>query len=66
VLSGALLAVVCEIWNHRNKVVFKNGRVDDVEIFYLAQMKGWLWVKNRTNRITLSIWDWLLCPIHCL
>jgi len=30
------LAIVCEIWNHRNKVVFENGRVDDVEIFSLA------------------------------
>jgi len=51
------LAIVCEIWNHRNKVVFKNGRVDDVEIFSLAQLKGWLWVKNHRNRITVSILD---------
>jgi len=27
--------------------VFNNGRVDNVEIFSLTQLKGWLWVKNR-------------------
>jgi len=27
------------IWNHRNKVVFKEGVVDHEEIFSLAQLK---------------------------
>jgi len=35
-------------------VVFKNGKVDDVEIFSLAQLKGWSWEKNCKQRITIS------------
>jgi len=34
------LVIVCEIWNHRYKVVFNTGQVDDIEIFSLAQLKG--------------------------
>jgi len=35
------LARVREIWKNRNKVVFCNGRVDEVEIFVLAQLTAW-------------------------
>ena len=34
------MAIVSEIWNHREKVVFNGGVVDDEEIFTLAQLKG--------------------------
>jgi len=37
-------AIVSEIWNHRNKVVFNGGVVGDEEIYSLAQLKGWLWL----------------------
>ena len=35
------VAIVFEIWRHRNKIVFNKGVVDDVEIFTLAQLKAW-------------------------
>jgi len=41
------VAIVLEIWSHRNKVVFKGGVVDHEEIFSLAQLKGWLWLKHK-------------------
>jgi len=35
--------------------VFNNDRVDDIEIFSLAQLKGWLEIKNhRQSGITLT------------
>jgi len=34
------VAIVSEIWSHRNKVVFSGGVVDDEESFSLAQLKG--------------------------
>jgi len=40
VWKGMCVAIVLEVWSHRNKVVFKGGVVDDVEIFSLAQLKG--------------------------
>jgi len=30
---------VWEIWKHRNRIVFNNGVMDDLEIFILAQLK---------------------------
>jgi len=33
------MTIVTEIWNHRNKIVFKEGVVDVVEVFSLAQLK---------------------------
>ena len=38
--KGLWVVIVSEIWNHRNKVVFNGGVVDDEEIFSLAQLKG--------------------------
>jgi len=35
------VAIVMEIWNHISKIVFREGVVDVVEVFYLAQLKGW-------------------------
>jgi len=40
-----LVAIVNEIWKHRNKIVFQEGRVDAVEIFTVTQFSVWSWVK---------------------
>jgi len=42
------------IWNHKNKVVFRGGIIDEEEIFTLTQLKSWLWLKYRTPRILFS------------
>jgi len=34
------LAIMWEIWRHRNKIVFNNGVVDHVEIITLVQLKA--------------------------
>jgi len=34
------IAVMIEIWKHRNKIVFRGGIVDEEEVFCLAQLKG--------------------------
>jgi len=47
-------------------VVFKGGVVDAVEIFGLAQLKGWLWAKYKMKRTTFSYPDWILSPVKCL
>jgi len=39
--KGVWVAVVREIWNLRNTVVFRGGVVDEEEIFCLVQLKGW-------------------------
>jgi len=39
------LAIVREIWKHRNKVVFCNRRVDEVEILAMTQLTAWSWAR---------------------
>jgi len=65
-LKGLWVAIVSEVWSHRNKVVFKGGVVDAIEIFSLAQLKGWLWAKYKMKRITFSYSDCILSPVQCL
>jgi len=48
--KGMRVTIVLELWNHKNKVVFKDGLVDADEIFSLAQLKGWLWLKFKMKR----------------
>jgi len=40
--------------------------MDAEEIFSLAQLKGWLWIKFNLKRITLSYSDWHLSPVMYL
>jgi len=41
VWKGMWLALAKGIWNHRNRLIFNNGKVDEVEIFALAEMNAW-------------------------
>ena len=57
VWKGMWVAIVSEIWNLRNKVVFIGGLEDAEEIFCLAQLKVWLWFKFKLKRTTFSYSD---------
>ena len=35
------VVVIGEIWKQRNKVIFKNGRVDHLEIYKMTQLNAW-------------------------
>ena len=48
VWKSVWVAVVWEIWYHRNRIVFKNGMVDDMEIS---------WTKFRWLRMNYSVSD---------
>ena len=64
--KGVWVAIVSEVWSHRNKVVFKGGVVDADEIFSLALLKSWLWAKYKIKRTSFSYSDWTLSPMLCL
>jgi len=36
------IAFISEIWNHRNKHIFKEGVIDHSEIFFLVQLKVYM------------------------
>jgi len=60
------VAIVSEIWNHKNKVVFKGGIVDHEEVCSLAQLKGWLWLKHKLSGTSFSYSDWYFSPVKYL
>jgi len=37
--------MVWEIWNHKNIISFRQGKVDEEEIISMTQLKGWVWLK---------------------
>jgi len=63
---GMWLATIGEIWNHRNGVIFKQRKVDPIEIFSHAQMVAWVWMKHKIPTTSFSYSDWILSPFTCL
>jgi len=60
------IAVVGELWNHRNRKVFRSGRVDHIEIFAMSQVKAWSWVVCKVRGAGFSFSDWCLEPMICM
>jgi len=60
------LAIVREIWKHKNKVIFCNGRVDEVETFATTQLTAWSWARTDRQIIHFSFPEWCISPKVCL
>ena len=60
------IAVVSEIWSHRNKIIFKDGVLDSSKIFSLAQLKVWSLITSKFPSTCFSFSDWCLNPLVCL
>jgi len=56
--KGMWGAIVSEVWKLRNKIIFQNGVVDDVEILAMTQLKAELWAKYRNKGLNSSNSDW--------
>jgi len=46
--------------------MFKQGVVDAEEIFQMAQLKSWSWMKHRSYSFNYSFADWTLNPVTCI
>jgi len=64
--KGVWVSIIRNIWDHRNKIVFRQGKVDVEEIFTMAQLNAWTWIKYKIDKVNFSYSDWILCPIQCL
>jgi len=60
------IAVVSEIWSHRNKIIFKAGVLDYSEIFSLAQLKVWSSITYKFPYACFSFSYWCFDPLVCL
>jgi len=64
--KGVWVVVMWSIWKHRNNVVFNNAISDAEEIFCMAQLRVWAWMKHKSTKVSFSFSDWCMCPIHCI
>ena len=64
--KGLWLAITKEFWNHRNRVIFNNRKVEEVEIFALAQMNVWTWARFSGFRVKGSLSEWFMNPLQFL
>jgi len=60
------VAIMWEIWIHRNKVVFNGGKIDHLEVFGMAQLRAWEWFKYRNKKFSHSYPEWILNPEACI
>jgi len=60
------LAVVTALWIYRNKVIFDAGKVDEVEIFAIAQLHAWSWAKFSGLKLQGTFTKWCIHLIDCL
>jgi len=38
--KGVWIEIIWMIWNHKNKIVFKHGKVDTQELFCMVQLNA--------------------------
>ena len=60
------IEIIGELWKQINKKIFKNGRIDHIEIFMMVQLKVWSWVTSKVRLASFSYSDWCLKPLVCM
>ena len=60
------VSIVWSIWKHRNRVTFIQAKVDAEEIFTMAQVQSWVWMKHKDKKVTFSFSYWILSPLTCI
>jgi len=66
VWQGMWLTIIGEIWKHRNGVIFKQSKIDLIEIFSLAQVTVYVWMKHKISSVKFLYNDWCLSSYTCL
>jgi len=64
--KGLWISIIWNTWSHRNRVVFRKEKVDVEEIFTMAQLRVWTWIKHKSPIVKFSYVEWLQCPIECI
>jgi len=47
-----------------NGVVYRDRKVDAEEIFSMAQLQAWAWMKRKIRIFGFSYTDWVLYPLN--
>lgn len=60
------LAIIWVIWNHRNRVLFKDKKVDIGEMVEQVKLKTWLWITALFPRFGYPFSLWFANPVECV
>jgi len=60
------VSIVWSIWKHRNRVIYNQTKIDAEEIFTMAQVQSWVWLKHKEKKVIFSFSDWILSPLTCV
>jgi len=53
-------------WKHRNRVIFRGGVIDVLEVFALVQLKACAWVTSKSHDAIISFSDWCVDHLVCM
>nr|XP_007140526.1 hypothetical protein PHAVU_008G120100g [Phaseolus vulgaris]ESW12520.1 hypothetical protein PHAVU_008G120100g [Phaseolus vulgaris] len=65
-MESLWVGIVRGVGEQRNILIFKQGKPNTEEIFRQAQLRSWLWMKNRICAFNFSFSDWLFNPKLCV
>jgi len=63
VCGNVWIAIVNEIWKHRNNHIFRSGVIDHSEMFTLVQLKVWSWVTSKFFSARFTYSEWCIYPV---
>ena len=66
VWGAVWIAVVSELWKHKNNVIFNRCVTDVSEVFVLVQLKAWSLIIVKSHATLFFFSDWCLDPLVCL
>lgn len=52
-----LLVNIWKMWKKKNRIIFKQNKVDPEELFCMAKVSVWTWIKHKSPKVTLSYSD---------
>lgn len=65
-LSIVWLAVIWQVWLARNGKFFQDSQFEPADVFDLARLRAWEWLKIKNRSFVHSPYEWLNEPLHCL
>jgi len=60
------LIIISLIWKHRNEIIFRNRVCDVVEVFAFAQVKTWVIIKIKFDKVVFNYLEWCIDPLSCI
>jgi hypothetical protein len=60
------VAVIWALWNHRNQIVYENGRPKTAVVIEMIKYSSWKWWIKRSAQSPCLVYEWLSEPLVCM